>query len=426
MRATIQASSARERVRIVVDALKIYADGARCAHEDAQTRKEGRRLVRLPDYSLIAGFIAPRAGGSAKSLGPLSSMDDMGRSIFLVYDDLLPSEAGLDFAVAFPTLCELAMSLQRRADGLGRIATTLQKDSAIYTKLMRVLDYSNPAQSSLGDLTADIKDVLDWLPAATKSEGLRRFRHMLQSKRIKGLGDIFTKTDYDQVKGEIALTARGLTSLLMKHRRRRDGEDPHSFELRNRIDALNFALGSRMKRVRTDTDLSFVAPLSPSVKGEQFQEALSNRTYPQTVLLALKAAQLYKGQMDAERQATGWLRAFGDAAAITLSYTEGITDFTHMPHEESQVVSGFFSRYGAFLELNLTGQREPSIASTISAKMPNQKSAADLFHAEKSETDGVLAELKAINLAAPAEELLVDFDLRKFKSLRRALSGNRR
>jgi hypothetical protein len=249
---------------------------------------------------------------------------------------------------------------------------------------------------------------------------------MVQSKRIKGLGDVFTKSDYDQVKGEIVLTARGLTTLLMKYRKRREGEDLDSFELRNRIDALNFALGNSMKRVRQDTDLSFVAPLSPSVKGEQFQQALSNRTFPQTILLALKAAQLYKGQADSEKHATGWLRAFGDAAATTLSYTEGVTDFTHMPREEYQVVSNFFDRYGKLLELNLTVQKDPHAASAISGRITDQKSAADLFHGQKSEVDLALADLKRINLAAPAEELLVDFDLGRFRSLRRALTEPRR
>jgi hypothetical protein len=212
----------------------------------------------------------------------------------------------------------------------------------------------------------------------------------------------------------------------MKYRKRREGEDPDSFELRNRIDALNFALGSSMKRVRRDTDLSFVAPLSPSVKGEQFQQALSNRTFPQTILLALKAAQIYKGQADSEKQATGWLRAFGDAVATTLSYTEGLADFTHMPREEYQVVNSFFDRYGKLLELNLTAQKEPHAGSAISERFTDQKSAANLFHGEKSEADLALADIKRINLAAPAEELLVEFDLGRFRSLRRALTEPRR
>jgi hypothetical protein len=57
---SIPALGAEERVRNIVEALKIYATGAQCAHDDAQIRKAGRRLIRLPDYSLIAGFIAPR------------------------------------------------------------------------------------------------------------------------------------------------------------------------------------------------------------------------------------------------------------------------------------------------------------------------------------------------------------------------------
>ena len=297
-----QVSSAQERFRTTRQVLNICAEGARRAQEDAQTRKGGRKLVRLPDYSLIAGFITP-AGARGRGIGanPITDIDIMGRSIFAVYDELEPSQAGLDFALAFPTLCELAMSLQRHADRLGEAASRLQKDSAIYSKLMRALDLGDPWEASSGDLTTDVKNVLDLLPAAVQGTGLRRFRDMVKSKRIKGLGDVFTKSDYDKVKGEIAYTARGLATLLMKYRKRREREDQDGFELRNRIDALNFALANSMRRVRSDTDLSLVAPLSPSVRGEQFQQVLSNRTLPQTIFLALKAAQLYKDQHDVRK-----------------------------------------------------------------------------------------------------------------------------
>ena len=93
--------------------------------------------------------------------------------------------------------------------------------------------------------------------------------------------------------------------------------------------------------------------------------------------------------------------------------------------EECAVVNEFFSRYGKLLELDLTGQMKTSVKSAISGRIGDQKSAADLFHAEKSESDRALADLKTVNLAAPTEELLVEYDLTKYRSLRRVMTGRR-
>src|SRR5262245_27660245 len=106
----------------------------------------------------------------------------------------------------------------------------------------------------------------------------------------------------------------------MKYRKQHDREDFESFELRNRIDALNFALGTSMRRVRKDVDLSFVAPLSAGVKGEGYEKVLADRTYPQTTFLTLKAADSVRDGDNSEKEALGWLRAFGDMAATACSY----------------------------------------------------------------------------------------------------------